>query len=152
MDIGEGEPTLHFRDYLLDLATSRKNVEAHGTPVASQLDESSDDDAEGAENADSDASDEEQDVVRSRARPVLLITEVSHRGAHVVLDYLYGRQLGYTYAGYSEVNEVDRCLLPTSNRSDRIEQYSCFLKRVRRVSSPSRMRVGHVRIRSLSNG
>jgi hypothetical protein len=94
MDTGEGESTQHFRDYLFDLATSRINLEAHGTPTASQLDESGDDDTDGAGDADAAAPDDEPEVVLSRARPVLIITRVSNRGDHVVIDYLYGRQLG----------------------------------------------------------
>jgi hypothetical protein len=103
MGIGDNESTQHFRDYLFDLATSRIGAEAHGTPTASQLDESGDDEAD----SDEDGSNEEEDTVPSRARPVLAITGVSHRGDHVVIDYLYGRQLGYTHAGYSETNKTD---------------------------------------------
>lgn len=102
------EKKLHFRDYLYELAQGHVDDIVHGSPprlrdlMEEADDEDNDHDAdEGDDDADeSDDNDGEVETVASR--PVLMITKVSLRGTHVVINYVFGRQLGYTQAGYSE--------------------------------------------------
>jgi hypothetical protein len=97
--IGEGDDAQHFRDYLHSLALSRKDVVVHGAPERGQMgvtDDSDDVDEDIAE------SDDDADGRRKRSRPALVITDVKLRGDHIVIEFLYGKQLGYDVAGYSE--------------------------------------------------
>lgn len=91
--LGEDGAKQHVRDYLFELLDSRKNVVVHGSPPRGAEPEESGDDEE----------DEEAEVPsRRRDRPVLVINDVTLRGEHIVIDYFYGRHLGYAYAGFSE--------------------------------------------------
>ncbi|AGI12977.1 hypothetical protein PBI_BUTTERS_30 [Mycobacterium phage Butters] len=97
-----GDDKQHFRDYLFDLANRKKDCVVHGSPPRSKEEGDSDEsaDVDDHESVDDDA--EQQPTGAKRPRPVLVITDVSFRGDHVVIEYLYGRDLGYTHAGYSE--------------------------------------------------
>lgn len=97
VEIGDKDEKQAFRDYLFELVSARKGTVVHGSPRTAELDAGD----EATDTVDGDL-DEGGSVAKKRTRPVLVISDVSHRGDHVVIEYLYGRHLGYTHAGYAE--------------------------------------------------
>lgn len=108
VEIGDGDEKQHFRDYLFELADSRKGAVVHGSPPRV---------AEEAEEPDEDPGEEQEpdEGQRARSRPVLVVDDVTLRGEHLVVDYYYGRHLGYAFAGYSEEAAVDQPPIPIAD-------------------------------------
>ncbi|MDF3309736.1 hypothetical protein P3H15_32480 [Rhodococcus sp. T2V] len=96
---------VHFRDYLEATVTKRKGLAVHGTPPKAS-EEADDDDNDSATDVSDEATDGDEETAdddeRKARRPVLCVIDVSTRGDHLIVDFLYGKRSTYTHAGFSE--------------------------------------------------
>lgn len=91
LEVGPKSEPEHIRDYIYNLAAPKVGLEIHGMPIPDTQDPDDDDDDDSGATSS-----------YTYSKPVMVIKSVSHRGDHVVLEFVYGRRTGHEEAGYSE--------------------------------------------------